>query len=195
MLGACRSMTNSNDILPNLNGEIVYVSRVPRIIPVYRAALRKSRQFTAEKKAKRQQQRPDSHIETRNTRTAQLYSGSGGLHPPYAVGSPPAARCREFDEKGLPPARGKIPSPRCARAVDLQQWGWLNSCCRQRSPTCKLDTKPQQAARRLTRSSKDAGRESRRAKASKRKAQRSCAPVALVFPQITMRFDFARADC
>jgi hypothetical protein len=86
MLGACRSMTNSNDILSDLNGEIVYVMRVPRIMPVYRAALRNSRQFTAEKKAKRQQQRPDCHIDTRNTRTAQPYFGSGGLHPPYAVG-------------------------------------------------------------------------------------------------------------
>ena len=55
MLGACRSMTNSNDILSDLNGEIVYVMRVPRIMPVYRAALRSSRQVTAKKKAKRQQ--------------------------------------------------------------------------------------------------------------------------------------------
>jgi hypothetical protein len=74
MLSACRSTANSNDIFSHLNGEIVYVLRVPRIIPVYRAALRKSRQFTAEKKAKRQQQRPHCHIDTRNTRTAQLYS-------------------------------------------------------------------------------------------------------------------------
>jgi hypothetical protein len=40
------------------------VFRVPRFIPVYRAALRNSRQFTAKKKAKRQQQRPDCHIDT-----------------------------------------------------------------------------------------------------------------------------------
>src|SRR6516164_6801179 len=70
MLSACRSMANSNDVFSDLNGDIVYVLRVPRIIPVYRAALRNSRQFTAEKKAKRQQQRPDCHIDTRNTRTA-----------------------------------------------------------------------------------------------------------------------------
>jgi hypothetical protein len=88
MLSACRSMADSNDIFSDLNREIVYVFRVPRIIPVYRAALRNSRQFTAEKKVKRQQQRPDCHIDTRNTRTARLYFGSGGLHPPYAVGWP-----------------------------------------------------------------------------------------------------------
>jgi hypothetical protein len=99
MLSACRSMANSNDILSDLNGEIVYVLRIPRIVPIYRAALRNSRQFTAEKKAKRQQQRPDCHIDTRNTRTAQLYAGSGGLQPPYAVGWLPAARCRDFDER------------------------------------------------------------------------------------------------
>src|SRR6516165_10700300 len=100
MLSACRSMANSNDVFSDLNGEIVYVLRVPRIIPVYHAPLRSSRQFTAEKKAKRQQQRPDCHIDTRNTRrTARLYSGSGGLHPPYSVGSPPAARWRDFDER------------------------------------------------------------------------------------------------
>ena len=64
MLGACRSMANSNDILSDLNGEIAYVLRVPRIIPVYRAALRNSREVTAKKKAKRQQQRPDCHIDT-----------------------------------------------------------------------------------------------------------------------------------
>ena len=86
MLRAGWSLANSSNILSYLNGEIAYVLRVPRIIPVYRAALRNSRQFNAEKKAKRQQQRPDCHIDTRNTRTAQLYSGTGGLHPPYAVG-------------------------------------------------------------------------------------------------------------
>ena len=68
MLRAGWSLANSSNILSDLNGEIAYVLRVPRIIPVYRAALRNSRQFTAEKKAKRQQQRPDCHIDTRNTR-------------------------------------------------------------------------------------------------------------------------------
>ena len=88
MLRAGWSLANSSNILSDLNGEIGYVLRVPRIIPVYRAAPRNSREVTAKKKAKRQQQRPDCHIDTRNTRTAQVYSGAGGLHPPYAVGWP-----------------------------------------------------------------------------------------------------------
>jgi len=47
MLRAGWSLANSSNILSYLNGEIAYVLRVPRIIPVYRAALRNSRQFTA----------------------------------------------------------------------------------------------------------------------------------------------------
>jgi len=47
MLRAGWSLANSSNILSDLNGEIAYVLRVPRIIPVYCAALRNSRQFTA----------------------------------------------------------------------------------------------------------------------------------------------------
>ena len=78
MLSACRSMANSNDILSDLNGEIVYVFRVPRFIPVYRAALRNSRQFTAKKKAKRQQQRPDCHIDTPGATLVREYKNDCG---------------------------------------------------------------------------------------------------------------------
>ena len=55
MPGAGRSFADTSDVLSDLSGQIVYVMRIPRIVPNYGTALGNSRHFTAKQKAKSQQ--------------------------------------------------------------------------------------------------------------------------------------------
>ena len=55
VLGAGRPRADPSDVLSDLNGQIVYMMRIPRIILVYGAAFRESWEFTAKQKAKNQQ--------------------------------------------------------------------------------------------------------------------------------------------
>src|SRR5262249_17335982 len=55
MLGDWRPRAYSRDVLSDLNGQIVYMIRVPRIILIYGAAFGNGRGVTAKQKAKRQQ--------------------------------------------------------------------------------------------------------------------------------------------
>jgi hypothetical protein len=55
MLGAGRPRADSSDVLSDLNGQIVYMMRIPRIILVYAAAFGKSGKFTTKQKAKSRQ--------------------------------------------------------------------------------------------------------------------------------------------
>jgi hypothetical protein len=55
MLGAGRSLADSSDVLSDLSGQIVYMMRIPRIVPDYGTAFGYSRHFAAKQKAKSQQ--------------------------------------------------------------------------------------------------------------------------------------------
>ena len=54
MLGTGRSRTDSSDVMPDINGQIVYVMSIPRILLVYGAAFGKRWELTAKQKAKSQ---------------------------------------------------------------------------------------------------------------------------------------------
>ena len=54
MLGTGRSRTDSSDVMPDINGQIVYVTSIPRIFLVYGAAFGKRWELTAKQKAKSQ---------------------------------------------------------------------------------------------------------------------------------------------
>jgi hypothetical protein len=55
MLGVGRSFADSSDVLSDLSGQIIYMTRIPRILPIYGTAFGNSGQFTANQKAKSQQ--------------------------------------------------------------------------------------------------------------------------------------------
>jgi hypothetical protein len=55
MLGAGRSFADSSDVLSDLSGQIIYMTRIPRILPIYGTTFGNSGQFTANQKAKSQQ--------------------------------------------------------------------------------------------------------------------------------------------
>jgi hypothetical protein len=52
MLGASRSPADSSDVLSDLSGQMVYMMRIPRIVPNYGTAFGNSRHFAAKEKAK-----------------------------------------------------------------------------------------------------------------------------------------------
>jgi hypothetical protein len=55
MLGAGRPFADSSDVLSDLSGQMVHMTRIPRILFICGTALRNSGQFTAKQKAKSQQ--------------------------------------------------------------------------------------------------------------------------------------------
>ena len=55
MLGAGRPPADSSDVSLDINRQIAYMMRVPRIILISDAAFGNSREFTAKQKAKSQQ--------------------------------------------------------------------------------------------------------------------------------------------
>ena len=55
MLGAGRSFADSSNVLSDLSGQIVYMTRIPRILLVYGTSFGNSGQLTAKQKAKSQQ--------------------------------------------------------------------------------------------------------------------------------------------
>jgi hypothetical protein len=61
MLGAGRSFADSSDVLSDLSRQIAYMTSIPRILLICGTAFGNSGQFTANQKAKSQQQGPDCH--------------------------------------------------------------------------------------------------------------------------------------
>jgi hypothetical protein len=61
MLGPRRPLADSSDVLSDINRQIAYMVRIPRILLMYCAGFGKRWEFAAKKKANSQQRHRDSH--------------------------------------------------------------------------------------------------------------------------------------
>ena len=100
MLRAGWSLANSSNILSDLNGEIGYVLRVPRIIPVYRALPFETAGSSLQRRRQSANNNDRTVISTPATRGRRrcILERVAYTRLTPSVG-PPAARCRDFDER------------------------------------------------------------------------------------------------
>src|SRR5262245_26406168 len=61
MLASRWPLADSSDVLSDINGQIAYMMRIPRILLMYSAGFGKSWEFAAKQKANSQERHRDSH--------------------------------------------------------------------------------------------------------------------------------------